>query len=64
MRDTVFRPSFGNKPSVLVGRDDVVSTFRESLDSPAGVIEQERRGVIVFMLPRMKEYLRRKYAEE
>ena len=36
MRDMVFRPSFGNKPSVLVGRDDVVSTFRESLDSPVG----------------------------
>ena len=40
MRDTIFRPSFGNKPSVLVGRDDVISTFRESLDSPAGSRER------------------------
>ena len=40
MRDTIFRPSFGNKPSVLVGRNDIISTFRESLDSPAGSRER------------------------
>lgn len=30
----------------------------------AGVIDQERRGVIMITVPRMKEYLRRKYGEE
>ena len=30
----------------------------------AGVIDQERRGVVVITVPRMKEYLRRKYGEK
>lgn len=30
----------------------------------AGVIDQEWRGVIMITVPRMKEYLRRKYGEE
>ena len=40
MRDTLFKPSFGNRPLVLVGRDDVISVFKESLDSPAGSRER------------------------
>ena len=40
MRDTVFVPSFGNRPRVLVGRDDVLSAFESALDSAPGSRER------------------------
>lgn len=36
MRDTVFVPSFGNRPKNLVGREDILQIFRDSLQSPLG----------------------------
>lgn len=36
LRDSVFSPSFGNRPSYLVGREDVLSTFELALQSAPG----------------------------
>ena len=36
MKDTVFSPAFGNRPSCLVGRSDVVSAMLAGLEEPPG----------------------------
>ena len=36
MEDTVFSPSFGNRPSQLVGRQEVIKRFRAGLQSKTG----------------------------
>lgn len=36
MQDSVFSPSFGNRPSKLVGRDDVLDTMIAGIKTPAG----------------------------
>lgn len=36
MRDTVFSPSFGNRPAYLVGREPIIKTFVEGLESRPG----------------------------
>ena len=36
MTNTVFSPSFGNKPRILVGRNEEMSRFRDLLSSPSG----------------------------
>ena len=45
MRDTVFSPSFGNRPERLVGREKVLEDFSESLDSRPG--SKERATVLL-----------------
>lgn len=35
-KDTVFRPSFGNRPERLVGRDEVLAEFAEGIGSYPG----------------------------
>lgn len=40
MRDTVFSPAFGNRPSQLVGRDAVISALLAGLDSNPGSKER------------------------
>ena len=40
MRDNVFSPSFGNRPSKLVGRDDVLKTIIAGLNTPKGTRER------------------------
>lgn len=44
MKDTVFSPSFGNRPSQLVGRDAVVQGFLDGLDEMPG---GKRRATLV-----------------
>lgn len=36
MRDTVFSPSFGNRPAFFVGRERIIRTFVEGLESRPG----------------------------
>lgn len=36
IKDTVFSPSFGNRPTYLVGREQVISTFMDGLQSQPG----------------------------
>lgn len=36
LKDSVFSPSFGNRPSYLVGRDDVLRRFSQGLQSAPG----------------------------
>lgn len=36
VRDFVFSPSFGNRPSYLVGREDILRTFEEGIQSAPG----------------------------
>lgn len=36
LKDSVFSPSFGNRPSYLVGRDDVLHRFEQGLRSASG----------------------------
>lgn len=36
MKDTVFSPSFGNKPTQLIGRDEILSTLLEGLNTSVG----------------------------
>lgn len=36
LRDFVFSPSFGNRPSYLVGREDILGTFDSALQSSPG----------------------------
>ncbi|MEG0015305.1 MAG: ATP-binding protein [Gordonibacter sp.] len=36
MKDTVFSPAFGNRPSCLVGRDTVISCMLDGLKDPPG----------------------------
>lgn len=36
LKDSVFSPSFGNRPSYLVGRDDVLRRFEQGLQSAPG----------------------------
>lgn len=43
MRD-VFRPSFGNRPSQIVGRDDVIAEFRKGLSKQPG---DRRRATLI-----------------
>ena len=43
-RDTVFSPAFGNRPSQLVGRDEVVRELLAGLDERPG---SKRRSVVV-----------------
>lgn len=45
MVDFIFKPSFGNKPSVLIGRDDVLRKIREGLKVPQGT--RERSSLII-----------------
>ena len=40
MRDTVFVPSFGNRPRNLVGREEILRTFEEALQSAPGSRER------------------------
>ncbi len=40
MRDTVFVPSFGNRPRNLVGREEIISKFEASLQSAPGSRER------------------------
>lgn len=40
MRDTVFVPSFGNRPRVLVGRSEILADFEESIQSFPGSRER------------------------
>lgn len=40
MRDTVFSPSFGNRPTQLVGREKILQSFSESLESMPGSRER------------------------
>ncbi|MBR0091383.1 MAG: AAA family ATPase [Lachnospiraceae bacterium] len=40
MKDTIFTPSFGNRPGRLVGREDVMRTFLDGLEEPAGSKER------------------------
>ncbi|MBM6778779.1 AAA family ATPase [Collinsella tanakaei] len=40
MRDTVFSPSFGNRPTYLVGREDTVRELLEGLESRPGSRER------------------------
>lgn len=40
----LFSPSFGNRPSVFVGREDIVSSFLEGLQEPAG---RRERAVVI-----------------
>ena len=40
MRDTLFVPSFGNRPHVLVGRDEILAGFEESIQSFPGSRER------------------------
>ena len=42
MTDSIFSPSFGNKPRVLVGRDQVMQTLVEGLSSFPGSKERAR----------------------
>ena len=34
--DSVFSPSFGRKPAILLGREQIISEFKEGLRGPAG----------------------------
>lgn len=36
MTETIFSPSFGNRPSYLVGRESVISTFVSGLEQEPG----------------------------
>lgn len=36
MKDTIFSPSFGNRPSCLVGRDAAISCMLDGLEDPPG----------------------------
>ena len=36
MTETIFSPSFGNRPSYLVGRGNVISTFISGLEQEPG----------------------------
>lgn len=36
MTETIFSPSFGNRPSYLVGRGNVISTFISGLEQETG----------------------------
>lgn len=36
MTETIFSPSFGNRPSYLVGRENVISTFISGLEQEPG----------------------------
>ncbi len=36
MQDTIFVPSFGNRPRNLVGRDDMLALFNDSFSSIPG----------------------------
>lgn len=40
MKDTVFVPAFGNRPRNLVGREDIIQEFENSLQSPLGSRER------------------------
>ena len=40
MRDTVFVPSFGNRPRNLVGREEILDIFKEALQSVPGSRER------------------------
>lgn len=40
MKDTIFVPSFGNKPSNMVGREGIIRVFEENLHSPIGSRER------------------------
>lgn len=40
MRDTVFVPSFGNRPRNLVGREEILATFKSALQSMPGSRER------------------------
>ena len=40
MIDTIFSPSFGNRPSYLVGREAVVTRLVDGLQSPPGARER------------------------
>lgn len=45
MDDKVFSPSFGNRPSQLVGRDDIIASISSGLESPIG--SRERAIVLI-----------------
>lgn len=36
MTETIFSPSFGNRPSYLIGRGNVISTFMSGLEQEPG----------------------------
>ena len=36
MTETIFSPSFGNRPSYLIGRSNVISTFMSGLEQEPG----------------------------
>ena len=40
MTDTIFVPSFGNRPRILVGREDILRQFELCLDSIPGSRER------------------------
>lgn len=40
MRDTMFVPSFGNRPRNLVGREEIISSFEAALQNPPGSRER------------------------
>ena len=40
MRDTIFVPSFGNRPRNLVGREEIISAFESALRNPPGSRER------------------------
>ena len=35
-RDTIFSPSFGNRPAYLVGREQIIDMFLRGLESEPG----------------------------
>ena len=45
IEDTIFSPSFGNRPAQLVGRQDVMKVLSEGLMRPKG--SKERAGIIL-----------------
>ena len=65
MKDSIFAPSFGNRPRIMVGRDEELSYFKAALNSPAGsrdraalILGQRGYGKTVMLLE-MAEIARR-----
>ena len=36
MENTIFQPSFGNRPNQYIGRDDIIERFIQGLQEPSG----------------------------